>query len=768
LKLVAFPFAASFNLRVQSENENPFNKWFKPLPFGILLALLVFASFPQVILGLQTFVVRDYGFFSYPLAYFQRNCFWLGEISFWNPYNNCGVPFLAQWNTMPLYPPSLIYLTLPLEWSLGFFCLLHLWFAGLGMFFLAWRWTGNNFAAAFAGTVFSFNGLTLNLIMWPSHIATLSWMPWVVLAVELAWREGGRKIILAAFTGAMQMLAGGPEIIFLTWIFLLALFAQQFVTGESPRKKMLWRFPIVIALVIALTTVQLLPFLDLAAHSQRESGYADLRWSMPGWGWANFLVPMAFGGTWDMGVFFQYGQNWTSSYYLGIGALWLALLALWKARDRRVRLLGMMAVAAVIFALGENTPVLPAVRKFIPQLSFITYPVKYVLLAVFAAPLLAAFALANLQALKKRIAVVGTILLLLLAVILFWAWRFPFPTDDVRATLLNGLSRAAFLLLTGGVLLLLLRKNHSVLAKYSPLLLILVAWLDVLTHEPSQNPTVQPNIYEQDMARDTLKMNPQPALGESRAMMTPAAFFKTLGFATGDPGQNYLVNRLAYFADCNLLDGVPKTDGFLSLASREADEVNTLLYGSTNADFPRLEDFMGVSQTSDPENIYQWHPRKTFLPLVTAGQKPVFLDDAKALQALAQNDFDGSKIVFLPPEEKGFVTVTNQTGAKILDSKFTDQSVEIEVEAAEPSLVVIAQTYYHDWAARIDIDGWRPPLLRANVAFQAVQVPAGRHKIHLFYEDRAFQTGAGISITAWLGCLACLLLFKSRPPAKDR
>ena len=173
---------------------------------------------------------------------------------------------------MPLYPPALIYLLLPLQWSLSFFCLLHLWFAGFGMFFLARRWTGNSFAAAFAGVAFAFNGLTLNLLMWPSHIATLSWMPWVVLAVELAWREGGRKIILAAFAGALQMLAGGPEIIFLTWILLLALWIQQFVKGESPRVSMLWRFPLVVALVIALAAAQLLPFLDLAAHSQRSAG----------------------------------------------------------------------------------------------------------------------------------------------------------------------------------------------------------------------------------------------------------------------------------------------------------------------------------------------------------------------------------------------------------------------------------------------------------------------------------------------------------------
>src|SRR5271165_7099564 len=114
-------------------NQNRAAGGFTPLRFGLLLGLLIFAAFPQVLLGLETFVVRDYGFFVYPLAHFQQECFRHGELPFWNPYNNCGVPFLAQWNTMPLYPLSLIYLLLPLQWSLSFFCLLHLWFAGFGM-----------------------------------------------------------------------------------------------------------------------------------------------------------------------------------------------------------------------------------------------------------------------------------------------------------------------------------------------------------------------------------------------------------------------------------------------------------------------------------------------------------------------------------------------------------------------------------------------------------------------------------------------------------
>jgi hypothetical protein len=794
-------------------------------------------------------VVRDYGFFAYPLAHFQQECFRHGELPLWDPYNNCGVPFLAQWNTMPLYPPSLIYLLLPLPWSLSFFCLLHLWFAGFGMFFLARQWTGlrraevssvfdgrnawpvstqlsgkeatatqagNSFAAAFAGVAFAFNGLTLNLLMWPSHIATLSWMPWVVLAVELAWREGGQKIILAAFAGALQMLAGGPEIIFLTWILLLALWVQQFIAGggdasspafsatgaSQPRIAMLRRFPLVVALVISLAAAQLLPFLDLAAHSQRSAGYADTRWSMPGWGWANFLVPMAFGRTWTEGVFFQYEQSWTSSYYPGIGALWLALLAVWMVRKRRVWLLGVVAMVALIFALGENTFVYPALRKIIPQLSLMTYPIKYVMLAAFLAPLLAAFALARLFSLsspkggegrgeeancfenqipspqpsprlggarekthrskdfQKRLVLVGAVLLALIAGILFWAWQFPFPTDDVHATLLNGLSRAAFLILTGALLFILTRENAPGLRRIAPLILILVAWLDVFTHEPAQNPTVPPSVYELNLARASLAMQPQPALGESRAMVTPAAAMDFIRFALSDPKNNFLAKRLGYCANCNLLDAVPKVDGFFSLLPRESDGLISLLYGATNADFPRLEDFLGVSQITAPDEFFHWQPRRTFLPLVTAGQKPVFLDDTNTLRALGQNSFDGSKIVFLSPEAKPLVTATNQTNARVLNSKFTPQRVDIEVEASEPSLVVVAQTYYHNW--RACVDGRPAPLLRANHAFQAIQVPAGRHYIRLAYEDLAFQFGVAVSICMAVNCFIFLHLLRKR------
>jgi hypothetical protein len=730
--------------------------FFTPLRFGLLLGLLVLAAFPQVLLGLQTFVARDYGFFAYPLAHFQQDCFWRGELPFWNPYNNCGVPFLAQWNTMPLYPPALLYLTLPLAWSLGFFCLLHLWFAGLGMYFLARHWTGNPFAAAFAGVAFAFNGFTLNLLMWPSHMATFSWMPWVVLAAGLAWRDGGRKIILAAFAGAFQMLAGGPETILLTWLIVSALWLQSFVKKDGPRGAMLWRFPLVIGLVIALSAAQLLPFLDLVGHAQRATGYTDLRWSMPGFGLANFLVPLAFGSTVTEGIFFQHGQYWTSSYYLGLGVLWLALLALWMGRDAggsklKIRLLGVIVLLGLIFALGENTPVYPALRKLLPQLSFITYPVKFISVAVFAMPLLAAFALANLGKIKKQLLQLGAILFLLLAGIVAWTQLAPLPGEDTPLALASGFSRAVFLGLTGVVLFILAGNAGSRFFRIAPLALVLIAWLDVFTHAPAQNPTVPPWVFASGLTRTKLAWQPQPELGGSRAMVSPAAANQFVSFALSDPKNNFLAKRLGYCADCNVLDAVPKVDGFFSLTPHECDDVLSLFYTTTNASYPRLEDFMGVSQITASDEMFHWRARPNFLPLVTAGQRPIFLDEAAALNVLTQNNFDARAVVLLPAAEKNVVTVTNPVAAQVISSRFGSDTVAAEVSADAPALVVVAQTYYHNW--RATVDGRPVPLLRANHAFQAVQIPAGDHQIRLVYEDRAFEIGAAIAGLMWINCL---------------
>jgi hypothetical protein len=355
---------------------------------------------------------------------------------------------------------------------------------------------------------------------------------------------------------------------------------------------------------------------------------------------------------------------------------------------------------------------------------------------------------------------VGGVLLALTGGIVIWTQFTQMAGVDAHAALLNGICRAGFLILTGGVLFCLTRRIQSPLLRFAPLALILLAWLDVLTHEPSQNPTVPPGVYQSNLARTQLAMNPQPELGGSRAMLSPAAALELTRFAISDPKNNFLAKRIGYCANVNLLDAVPKVDGFFSLTPREFDGLLSLMYSATNGHWSALENFMGVSQYTSPTNFLAWQPRTGFLPLITAGQKPVFLDDTNTLWTFGRNEFNPASTVFLPPESKPFITVSNQTTAKILRAKFSNDTVEFETDSTTPALAVIAQAYYPDWCA--EIDGHAAPLFRANVAFQAVQVPSGPHQVHLFYRDRAFEIGAAISVCMWINCFVGYMALRRR------
>lgn len=732
---------------------------FTPGRFAIVLMALLAAAYPDVLFQFQTFCFRDFGYFGYPLAHYHRESFWRGEIPLWNPLSNCGLPFLAQWNTLTLYPGSLIYLLLPLPWSLSAFCLLHLFWAGMAMYWLAHRWTGHRFAACVAGLAYAFNGLSLNCLMWPNNVAGLAWMPLVVLFVERGWSEGGRMIFPGALVGAMQMLSGAPEIILFTWAFLGLLAFGTMLRGRAAFPHLLWRFPLVVLLVVGLCAAQLLPFLDLLKHSQRSENFANAEWSMPPAGWANFIVPLFQMFQNRQGIFFQHGQFWTSSYYLGLGALAVAVFALWRVRERRVWFLGAVMVASLTLALGDYGHLYTWLRAALPQFGFIRFPIKFIVLAAFATPLLAAFGVRHLVRLLprenrhewERVALMLAGWLVLSAALVWFAHRYPSPEYDWTTTWHSAASRAAFLLAIFAALFTLQfiqRRQRQWLARL--VLLVLIAF-DAFTHAPRQNPTVPRAVLEPGMG--PLKaLQPLPRHGASRAMITPEADLKLRYSNSSKPLTDYICSRLGLFSNCNLLEEIPKLNGFYSLYLREASEIASLLYATNRPPLPALHDFLGVSQITRPGEFFEWTNRTSFLPLATLGQQPVFLDDTATLAALSGTNFNPRAIVFLPLEARPRITATNRADAEVLASRFAAQQATIEVSARQSTLLVIAQAFYHPWRAYVDE---RPvSIWRANYAFQAVEVPAGNHKVRLLYEDKAFARGAKISLLAAGLCVA--------------
>jgi hypothetical protein len=746
----------------ETERANPITgDWLTPGRFAVLLGVLVFAAYPQVFLGLQTFVYRDFGSFGYPIAYHLRESFWRGEIPLWNPLSNCGAPFLAQWGVQALYPPSLFYLVFPLVWALPVFCLLHLYLGGLGMFFLARRWTGDGLGAAFAGLIFAFNGLMLNSLMWPSTISGLGWMPWVVLLTERAWREGGKWMVIAVLAGALQMLGGAVEVILMTWVLLGVICLTDLFYGKQSRWQTLLRAGLVVVVVTGLSAAQLLPFLDFLSHSNRQENFNATDWPMPVTGWVNFLAPLFHTRSVFQGVFLQENQNWTSSYYVGVLTVALAAWAVWRVRGTRTRLLVVMTLFCLVLAMGDATPVYSWLRHHVSVIGLIRYPVKFVILPVLALPLLAAFALAEWQ---KRVArqqpgfdrlwwwICGTTIVLLLGM----AWLSYVPRqpgdDDPAVIVLNTLMRLAFfLVLVAG--LVWLAKTTTVRRSGLVVLAVLVSgWLDVSHHAP-QPFTVNPLIYGPNLPRSL----PQPFFGVSRAMLSHEGAYELIQAFHPDAHKDYLTRRYTLVNNCNLLDDIAKVDGFFPLEVREHTRISGLFYAGDAPDpapAPLL-DFLGVSQMTTPGKIYEWTRRTKFMPLITGGQQPVFADESTTLKMLAKNDFNPRAEVYLPTSAASSVTVTNMAHVSISPPRYSAQCIEIDAVTADaPALLVVAQTYYHPWQAYVD--GHLEPLLLANEAFQALEIPAGQHKVVFIYQDRAFYAGLILSGLALVICLVPL------------
>ena len=764
-------FARLFRSDLDAPERTP-DGWLTPGRFALLLVSLVLVDFGSMALGWQTFFLRDFGYFGYPLAHYHRECFWRGELPLWNPLSCNGLPFLAQWNTITLYPPSLIYLLLPLPWSLNLFSLAHLVMGGVGMFVLAQRWTGSRLGAGVAGLSFAFNGLTINCLLWPNNIAALGCMPWVVCLVERAWREGGRRsFAFAALAGGMQMMSGAPEIILFTWLLLSAMMAgQTFWSGSRWRWN--WsvpgRFTVVVVLVGALAAAQLLPFLELLQHSERSSQFADtLVWPMPKWGWANFLVPLFRCYRSAVGVFFQPGQDWTSSYYLGGSVFLLALLAAWRSRHRRVWLLSSVMMLALILALGSEGYLYPLVRKLVPQAGMVRFTIKFVLLVVFCAPLLAAFAVSRHLsssaeegvASRKRSGILLLASLLAITAIVWCSYRLPLRGELYSASWLHGASRALLLLATFGTLFWLSRHRSLRGAGFASLALLLLVWLDLRTHAPNSAPGIKPDVLTPGLVREQWRQEKTPlppSPGRFRAFAPQRAYDALLQRMIADPSKDYLCHRLALFPNCNLLEDIPLVDGFYSLYLKGQRDAWSLLYfaPTNNAMLPLL-DFLGVSQLTSTTNVFDWQPRPAAMPLVTIGQSPVFTDTNATWRGLASPAFEPRREVYLPLEARSLVPISHSPDARILSQTISAHRLSFDVVSSVSTLLVLSQAHYQPWKAWVDEKPVR--IWLANGGFQAIEVPGGQHAVRFAYEDRTFKFGAVLSLTT-LGVCGALLL----------
>jgi hypothetical protein len=696
------------------------NETFTPKRVALALGLLLVLAFLGPATGSATFFYRDFGVLGYPTASYHREMFWRGELPLWNPYSNCGVPFLAQWGTMTLYPFTLIYLILPFPWSLNLFCLAHLWLGAFGIFRLAQKWTGSNPAGAVAAVVFLFNGITQSTLYWPNYTVALAWTPWLILFTQNTWRRPLASIALPAACGALQMLSGAPELILISWLLIGAIALADALREPEHRRRIALRLPIIAAVVAALCAIQLLPFFDLLqlSHRQPVAAAGPVKWGLPTTALGSFLLPMLHAFRTPQNTYFQHGQHFLSSIYIGLPAVLLVVLA-WMAPKRTAPYrwpLTLVTVAAIFCAMSGD------LLQNLPFLGLARYPVKFTLLLPLTIPLLAAFGLKAF--LEKEVCcrtflqIVGGMFAASLA-IFFWAKYHPLQFDYWPTASANSIAHLVAFAVAAGLLRQAARSQGILLV----LFLLLIA-VEGRFHIPNQNPTTSIATL-----KGAIGSRPLPKLGEGRAFITREAEKVFLNSEVPNLETDFTGKQIAIWSHLNLIELAPKVNGSATLQIREQKEFQDWLYSGTNVNQEAWLDFLGVTQITSPTNPTEWTNRATALPIVRVAPE---IHPVPALRSGLRSEwFWGSpkfqlitNATFDPRREVSVDSVPDSSpvgSGRIADLKFSACEIAFKLTGTSNAAILVAQSWHPNWEMEIKGQSKAVPARHGNHAFQVYE-----------------------------------------------
>jgi hypothetical protein len=288
-----------------------------------------------------------------------------GHFALWNPYVYDGFPVFANIEACYFHPlvllsawiaahTSMDALPMLLEWTVA----LQVWFAGIASFHL-FRKLGAGRAAAFAGAViFQTGGFFASRAEHIGAMMAVAWMPLAWMAVlHLAERPTRRWTAVLAAALGMSILGGFPQPTLAVFVSVCVL-SVVLVAIRMAGIRLLVSTAAGCILGILLASVQFIPTTQLMNHSVAKYR-AD--WLGTGGGLfpqslVSLVVPNYF-GIFDTGTFKGPGDLTFLYMYCSIAGLLLAIYGLAIVRDRRVALLGVMALFGICWMLGDKTVV---------------------------------------------------------------------------------------------------------------------------------------------------------------------------------------------------------------------------------------------------------------------------------------------------------------------------------------------------------------------------------------------------------------------------
>ncbi len=383
-----------------------------------LLAAWSPVYFWQVTLGQNVWFTTDVVRLFHPFGVELARALNEGRLPLWTPGLLAGFPLLAEGQVGALYPINwLLYKLLPAHFALSYGILLHLAWAGVGMYACARSLGVRAPGACLAGFVFSFNGVIFGHLSHPSVIATMAWLPWLIffqdrLQKSLRAMTDRRAVWFALTTLAfgVQFLCGSAQLAFLNALTFGAFgiaggwLWHRRAHGRAALAAVVFSTVLPGILGGGIAAAQLLPTSELTGYSVRRAASQEFfaSYSLPVEALSQALLPFARGEPSEAS-----GEYW---FYFGIAPLLLALLAPLLRRNRQTIFLLCLALVALALALVGQNPLYAWLYR-LPIFGLFRVPARYLFIFVFAAALLGAGALdalAQTRELGKRTITLAT------------------------------------------------------------------------------------------------------------------------------------------------------------------------------------------------------------------------------------------------------------------------------------------------------------------------------------------------------------------------
>ena len=700
----------------------------------------------------------------------------------WNPVNLSGMPLAANQLAMRFYPPAWLFLVLPINPVFNLLFVFHLFLGGLGVYWLLRSsFDLDPIPALVGGLTFGLSGKLLAHAAGGhvSMVAAVAWMPWALGGLAMLLHQGrARWAILAAVALAMQITT--HTLITLYTGYLLAAYTVWHVvsrlcfsgrkadgvgawpaatgqpekraesaTHRPPGRLTAWaggraHLALIVLLVPVLAAllgaVQLLPLAELARYSNRALSIAEA---------SEFaLSPLALA----VGLFLPSSQGGHEMVvYLGLVPLLLAGWGLHRA-DRRSWFFGIVVVLAVVFALGQATPLFELAYRWGPGLRWVRTPARAFLVAALAVAVLAGMGAQRLAGGQTR-----------------WSGRLALAIGSLTLALglglavLYGVNRAVlglafFPLATLVIIGLMLRGRLP--SRLGLLGLTCLLFIDLASFDAAMMRFVSPSAAFAAGERVASYVARQPGLFRtySPSYSIPSQTGARAGLQTADGVEPVHLAAYDRYMEAaggygHLFEGeeasfsvtVPRFPPGQPIdeALRDVRPDLTLL-GLLNVEyvisaFPiHLDDLVPVSE---PDATYVYHNRRA-LPRAWA----IPGHPTEILQCQVGDDGWLERLTALADQAAAAAAAGEYSVAII---GYQPDRIVVDASLPQPGLLVLGEMWYPGW--QVTVDGEPHQMRPVCGLLRGVTLDAGTHRVLFQYDPASLRQGTWLSLAACAG-----------------